>query len=92
MKNLLLIFIKFYWLVIPESKRRRCLFKISCSNYVYENTKSKGFLSGFRALKFRISNCNAHYSIIELDKEQFLITKANNIFNKKEINQSILNK
>tara|TARA_R110002033_G_scaffold167528_1_gene206739 strand:- start:16886 stop:17140 length:255 start_codon:yes stop_codon:yes gene_type:complete len=80
-----------YWLLIPEHKRRKCLFKKSCSNYVYDKTKSEGFISGLKALRFRIDNCNPNYSIMELDKEIVLITKMNNIINKKEINQSILN-
>lgn len=79
-----------YWLIIPKHKRRKCLFKKSCSRYVYDTTKSEGFISGLRALKFRINNCNPHYSIMELNKEQVLITKANNIFNIEEINHSIL--
>ena len=90
MKFFLLMIIKLYWLLIPESKRRRCLFKTSCSNYVYEKTQKGGLFSGLVALKFRVNNCNQHYTIMELDDQKILITKNNIIFNEQEINQSIL--
>ena len=91
MKRFLLILIKVYWLAIPKSSRRRCLFQESCSNYVYRITKNEGLISGLKALKFRIHNCNQHYSIIEIDNERFLITKSNIVFKEKEISNSILN-
>lgn len=90
MKIILLIIIKSYWLLIPRHKRRKCLFKKSCSNYVYEKTKSDGFIAGLIALKFRINNCNSQYSIMELNGEKILITKANKIIKEKFISQHIL--
>lgn len=91
MKIFLLIIIKIYWVLIPKSKRRKCLFKSSCSNYVYKQTKSKGLLTGLKALKFRVQNCNPNYSIMQLGNEKILITKTNLILKEKEINESILN-
>ena len=91
MKLVLLSLIKIYWKFIPESRRRRCLFKKSCSQYVYENTINNGLFSGIRALKFRVYNCNSHYNIIELNGEKILITKTNETFKEKELNKSILN-
>ncbi|MBN4047344.1 membrane protein insertion efficiency factor YidD [bacterium AH-315-P13] len=91
MKYLLLIIIKCYWLVIPKSKRRKCLFKISCSNYVYKKTKTEGVISGLNALKFRIKNCNPNYNIIEINGEKVLVTKRNKNFKENEIDISILN-
>ncbi|ARV08190.1 hypothetical protein BTO05_00495 [Winogradskyella sp. PC-19] len=90
MKVFLLIVIKLYWYLIPKNRRRKCLFKKSCSNYVYETTKSEGLFSGLKALKFRVKNCNPHYSIMELDGEKVLITKSNKIFKENFINQSII--
>ncbi|WP_367892735.1 membrane protein insertion efficiency factor YidD [Flavivirga aquimarina] len=90
MKYLLLIIIKLYWKYIPESKRRKCLFKTSCSNYVYKITKEKGLISGFRAMIFRINNCNSNHNIIEVDKKKLLITNTHKVFNECEINQYFL--
>ena len=79
-----------YWLLIPKHKRRKCLFKKSCSNYVYEKTKSEGLISGLSALRFRIKNCNPQYSIMELDGEKILVTKTNYIIKENLINESLL--
>ncbi|WP_083253217.1 membrane protein insertion efficiency factor YidD [Flavivirga aquatica] len=91
MKHLLIIIIKLYWKFIPESKRRKCLFKKSCSNYVYEVTESKGLLHGLKALKIRINNCHPNYNLIEVHGEKLLITNSNNIFKQSEISETILN-
>ncbi len=91
MKYLLLTIIKFYWKYIPESKRRKCLFKTSCSNYVYKKTKNEGLVSGLKALKFRIKNCNSNYHITSVNNELLLITSTSKVFTEQEINQSFLN-
>lgn len=90
MKTILLVIIKLYWLLIPKHKRRKCLFKTSCSNYVYDKTKSEGLISGLKALKFRINNCNSQYSIMEINGEKVLVTKTNIVFKEKLINKTIL--
>lgn len=64
MKLLLLIAIKLYWFIIPRHKRRKCIFKCSCSKFVFEVTTKQGFFAGTKALKFRMQNCNAHFDII----------------------------
>lgn len=63
MKLLLLILIKFYWLVFPEKRRRRCLFKETCSHYVYRNTAESGFFKGAAALWLRIKKCRKGYHL-----------------------------
>ncbi len=80
-----------YWIIIPKSKRRQCLFKMSCSNYVYEKTKTEGLLSGLKALKFRINICNPNYNVIEVNGKKILITTTNISFKENQINKSILN-
>ena len=92
MRIVLLLIIKIYWILIPKSKRRRCLFKISCSNYVCNKTKFEGIISGMKALKFRVENCNPNYNIIEINNEKILISSRQFLFKEKEINQSILNR
>ena len=92
MRIILLLIIKAYWLLIPKYKRRRCLFKVSCSNYVYNKTKSEGLIQGIKALKFRVENCNRYYNIIEINNEKLLISSRSIVFKEKEINESIKNK
>jgi len=91
MRIILLLIIKIYWIVLPKSKRRRCLFKTSCSNHVYSKAKSEGLISGLKALKFRMKNCNPYYNIIEINNEKILISSRHVLFKEKVINQSILN-
>ncbi|MBZ4043250.1 MULTISPECIES: membrane protein insertion efficiency factor YidD [Flavobacterium] len=59
MKYLILFVIQIYWKVIPASKRKKCIFKKSCSNYVFETTQKEGFISGLKAFRFRFQNCRA---------------------------------
>lgn len=91
MKRFLLMLIKIYWVIIPKSSRRRCLFQESCSNHIYRITKNEGFISGLKALKFRIKNCNSNYNIIKIDSKPVLISSSNKLFDESEINNSILN-
>lgn len=77
---------------MPRNRRRKCLFKTSCSHYVYEQTKKKDLQAGLRALYFRIKNCNSQYQIIEVGGEKILITKTNKIFREKELSEYILKK
>lgn len=59
MKYLLLTAIKCYWLIIPPNKRRTCLFKKSCSHFVFDATATHGLLIGLKALNYRFRNCRA---------------------------------
>lgn len=63
MKWALLIAIKFYWIIFPEKKRRTCIFKESCSHYVYLHAEEGGFFEGFKALKLRLKQCKKGYQI-----------------------------
>lgn len=89
MRISLMVIIKLYWFLIPKHKRRKCLFKESCSHFVYKTTKSKGLISGVKALNFRINNCNPNYTIMELNDEKVLITKSNNVFKQTELNKHL---
>jgi uncharacterized protein len=91
MKYLLLILIKIYWYIIPESNRRRCLFKTSCSNYVYKITENKGIINGLKALRFRSRNCNANYTIIKIGNKRVLVSSTNKVFDETMVNNLILN-
>ncbi|WP_163407555.1 membrane protein insertion efficiency factor YidD [Flavobacterium ajazii] len=63
MKYLILFAVKMYWNIVPQSKRRKCIFKKSCSNYVFEITQKEGFVSGLKAFWFRYKNCRSGFQV-----------------------------
>jgi uncharacterized protein len=65
MQYFILYSIKLYWKLIPERKRKRCIFKKSCSHYVFETTQKKGFIKGLKAFYFRYQNCRGGFEIFE---------------------------
>jgi hypothetical protein len=77
---------------VPENRRRKCLFKTSCSQYIYRKTKERGLREGLRAFYFRMQNCNSNYQIIEVDGEKILVTKTSKLFREKDLNEFILKK
>ena len=62
MHLVLLGIIRLYWL-IPPKWRRRCIFKVSCSHYVYDQTKKNGLTGGISSLKQRMKQCKPGYGI-----------------------------
>lgn len=93
MKNLLLLVIKIYWIVIPENKRRTCLFKQSCSHFVFSNTQEFGLLKGIKALQYRISTCKegAGLFLNPLTGKIQMILPNNEILEEQYISETILN-
>lgn len=63
MKYCLLFSIQLYWFFKPKNKPAKCIFKKSCSHYVYEETTTKGVLKGIKALRFRIQNCSYGFEL-----------------------------
>ncbi len=61
MRYVLLLCIRLYW-CIPAGKRHCCLFKESCSRYVYRAAKQEGFINAIQALRMRMRQCRAGYS------------------------------
>ena len=76
-----------YWKLIPAKKRKACIFKVSCSNYVFKETKSNGFLIGMRALKYRFQNCRQGFEIFEnpIDGSKQLILPKGEVLKEEEI-------
>lgn len=61
MKYLIIWAILFYQRVAPASIRERCLFKLSCSNYVLQGAREAGSLEAVRRLRERVSCCRGGY-------------------------------
>jgi len=92
MKYLLLAIIRGYWFLIPKAKRRKCIFKKSCSHHVYEMTEQKGLQEGIKALKFRFENCRPQFELFKNpinDKIQ-IILPSQIILDSEEIADSFL--
>ena len=63
MKYILLFIIRVYWEIIPPEKRSKCIYKKSCSHYVFDQTKNGRLLDGLRALNYRIKTCNPYFQL-----------------------------
>ncbi|MCY0968924.1 membrane protein insertion efficiency factor YidD [Chryseobacterium wangxinyae] len=92
MKYLLLLIIKIYWLIIPASKRRQCIFRKSCSKYVYEETISKGLFSGLTAFRYRFKNCRSgvHFFENPVNGKLQIILPNNQVHDENEISERFI--
>ncbi|WP_338793703.1 membrane protein insertion efficiency factor YidD [Bernardetia sp. MNP-M8] len=72
MKKLLQFVIKFYQKHFSKKLARNCLFKESCSNYVYRKLEEEGTKKGLKAFYYRFQTCRVGYT--------FSFNTANNNF------------
>lgn len=90
MRILLLSVIKSYWFLIPPKKRNKCLFKKSCSHFVFDITKEDGLFKGFKAFHYRFKHCRPGYYIINSEEGKLMISARNGLFKTTEIDERIL--
>ena len=90
MKYLLLFIIRIYWKIIPASKRKQCIFRESCSHYVWRITAEEGFISGIKALLFRNKHCCPGYAIYKYQNNFELKTINGLILKEDEIDKRLL--
>lgn len=88
----LLYSIKLYWLTKSKSRAAKCIFRKSCSHYVYDITKKKGLLKGLQALKYRINNCKYGFEIYNdpESKKYKIILPNKDILEEEEIAERLL--
>jgi len=91
MKNLFLFIIKTYQVLIPKRFRGKCLFKESCSHYVYRLTQENGFSDGISALRYRVHNCKPNYFITENKGKILLITARYKVIEEGYLSENIIN-
>lgn len=93
MKYIILLIIRMYWILIPQSKRRKCIFKKSCSNYVFETTQKEGFIKGLQAFQFRFKNCRGNFSIFRnpIDNKIQMLLPSQIIIEREEIADRLIN-
>lgn len=63
MRLLLLAAIRIYWWLYPKERRRSCVFRESCSHYVYRITQNGGLFAGVRAFRARVRACRPGYTV-----------------------------
>ena len=80
--------IEAYWKHVPESNRKICIYKLTCSKAVYQALQNKGFWSASKLYLFRRFNCKNGYTISwNSDNSKVVIqTKMGSIINEEEIN------
>jgi len=66
-KHSLLAVIKLYWTLVPKKNRRPCLFKETCSQFIYRQTKELGFFEGTKAFLSRFKKCRSGYKLYTTD-------------------------
>jgi uncharacterized protein len=91
MKWAFLTVIIIYWKIIPEKKRRSCLFKETCSHYVYRHTSEYGFFKGITALLLRMKKCRKGYQLYSGDNGFEMKLTDGSIIKEEEISLNILN-
>ncbi|MBR1557900.1 MAG: membrane protein insertion efficiency factor YidD [Prevotella sp.] len=84
MKYLLLLAIRIYWM-IPTKLHKRCIFRETCSHYVYRIASQQGFFEGLRALKVRNELCRPGYVVYRSQGRYYLQTANGSVFAEDEI-------
>jgi uncharacterized protein len=75
-KVMILGIIRIYWEHLPSSWHRQCLFRVSCSKYIYNITNEFGIIEGIKAFKERWIKCRGGYRI-EIRNNDIKIRFAN---------------
>jgi putative component of membrane protein insertase Oxa1/YidC/SpoIIIJ protein YidD len=83
--------IKLYWKYIPESQRKICIFRLTCSNAVYQKLENEGFFAGLKLYFYRRKNCKEGYHFFVKNDNVYINTKENEIIEENEINPLLLN-
>ena len=71
----LLLVIRLYWTLVPARWRRSCLFRVSCSHFVFDALMSQGVSAGCRAFALRWRRCRAGFHV-ELDNGRVVVRCA----------------
>lgn len=84
--------IHLYWLFKSNDRRAKCVFKKSCSTYVYEKTKEEGFIIGIKAFLFRFKNCRGGFEIFKnpINNKTQMLLPSGIVIEKEEIAERLL--
>lgn len=93
MNYILLFAIRFYWILKSNKQPARCLFRISCSRYVYQIATEDGFFKGVHALFKRYRNCRHGYQLMinPLNGQKTMVLPDGTNIRQNEIAEKFLN-
>jgi len=84
MKFLILLAIRIYWW-IPTKLHQRCIFRETCSHYVYRIASKHGFWAGIMAFKERNDLCRPGYIVYKSLGRYYMKTANGTIIEEKDI-------
>jgi putative component of membrane protein insertase Oxa1/YidC/SpoIIIJ protein YidD len=92
MKLLILLTIRFYWFTKSKNSKPKCIFRKSCSHYVYEITQDQGLLKGLKAFVFRYENCRGYIQIFKnpINNKTNMLLSSRIIIEEDEIAERLL--
>jgi putative component of membrane protein insertase Oxa1/YidC/SpoIIIJ protein YidD len=82
--------IEVYWLTVPESSRKVCLYRRSCSKEVYAHLNDYGFCRGMRTYLSRRASCRSGYKVIKKEGNFMLLTRKGLYIEENLINPILL--
>ena len=89
MRYLLMFAIRLYWKV-PTKLHDKCIFKETCSHYVYRIAEHQGFVAAIKAFKERNKLCRPGYVVYKSMGKFFLKTANGEIFEEEYISPNLL--
>ena len=68
---------------------KTCLFKVSCSQFVEDEYRSKGPSAGWKALWGRIQDCQPGYQFTKSHGKVILLTKSGRMYNQEALSEAL---
>ena len=85
-----LLIIQLYWKLVPEDRRRSCIFRLSCSHYVYEVVQSRGATQGLKAFVSRWRQCRPGYSVVPNYQSLRVLLRDGSVADESDIAPAVL--
>jgi len=90
LRCLLLFIIKLYWVIGSKAWPRECIFRVTCSNFVYKVTAQDGFVAGLNAFKMRWRACRPGYRMVWCDGKMRILLADGSFAEFDEISEDII--
>jgi hypothetical protein len=82
--------IRLYWLLVPASLRRNCLFRETCSQHVLRISNEAGDLKAIKALFRRVRACRPGYRLELVEGDMRMVLVDGTIVHEYDIAPAIL--
>ena len=80
------LLIEYYWQKTPESDRRVCIHRTSCSKAVYEHLDNHALIKGIKIYLERRKTCNEFYQLMFQGNHVIIRTKYGKVISEDQIN------